>query len=753
MAMSTDPADSCGPEKFRLFQNDDFEADWVKVGERAFGRVYKVKLKLWRETCAVKRFSASVSGTSSYRRMIEEVSKTGKIKFNYIVSVYGVCSEPPAVVMEYMSSGSLDALLTTHDLMWPKKFLMIHEVTMGMNFLHSMSPPLLHLNLKPANILLDHHLHVKISDFGLIKWEEFSNNTEFIEHLTVRGNLSYIPPETFTQSCDPPGPKYDVYSFSIVMWEILTQKKAYPGANMMTVLMKVSSGKRPSVEKIPDDQPQECEALVDIMQRCWQQDSSDRPPFSDTVRETEALSELLKIPDILQPCKDKSHKLPSNAPRGFKRDPRTRSFDSGEDNSENSIIKFLSKKDFGSFKKSLRKEDISEVYGENYSLLHYTVAAGDTEAVETVLGLGAAVDSQNMSGYTPLIIAALHKLYDICALLVKNGANVNLGDNDRWTALHFAAQNGDDRIARLLLEHAAEPVPKEKDGWTPLHLAAQNGHENMVRILLPRTPMANDQEKDGRTALHMASTYGHLGIVKLLLNKGADPNKVENAGCHALHLAAEEGHFRVVRLLLESGVEVNRADNRSYSALHWASLKGHTSTCRLLLTWGADPNLRTFNGWTPLHLVALKGHPLLVPLLEEHQARVDERGENGWTPLHLACHHGQQEVVTKLLTVGANPNLAEDRGWTPLHLASHGGCFPSVLELISRGAQVNAQNGSQATPLHLAAAVGSTPIVEALLLNGAWPDLRDARGCTARELAQRGSKDEVLQVLDSKSPG
>ncbi|KAJ8391271.1 hypothetical protein AAFF_G00095380 [Aldrovandia affinis] len=716
-----DPVDSGGAEKFRLFQKDDFEVDWVKVGERTFARVYKVKLKLWREICAMKRFCTSAAESGSYRRIIEEVSKIGKIKFNYIVSVYGACSDPPAVVMEYMSSGSLDTLLSSHELMWPKKFLMIHEVTMGMNFLHSMSPPLVHLNLKPANVLLDHHLHVKISDFGLIKWEEFSNNMEFIEHLTMRGNLSYIPPETFPQNSDPPGPKYDVYSFSIVMWEILTQKKPYPGANMMTVLMRVSSGIRPSVEKIPDDKPQECAAMINIMQRCWQQESSDRPPFSDTVRDTEALSEVLKIPDVLKDCKEveKSHTLPYMLPR-FKRESSTEmSPDSAEGNSQKSIVSFLSKKDFVSFKKALTKEDLLE----------------------------------NTKGYTPLIIAVVHRQYSVCTLLANHGADVTSADADRWTALHFAAQNGDDRIVRLLLDRAAGADAEDRDGWTPLHLAAQNGHENVVRVLLPRVSAPDAREKDGRTALHLASSYGHLEIARLLLNKGADPNGTEHAGCHALHLAAEEGHYRVALLLIEGGAQVDRVDHRSYTALHWAALKGHTATCRLLLTRGADPNGRTLQGWTPLHLVALKGHPPLVLLLEEHRASVDARGESGWTPLHLACHHGQREVVSVLLTVGADPDLAEDRGWTPLHLASHAGCFPSVLQLIGRGARVNAANGSQATPLHLAAASGSGPIVQALLLNGARPDMRDAGGRTARELAQTGHKDEVLQMLDSKSPG
>lgn len=84
------------------------------------------------------------------------------MRFRYIVPIYGMCSEVTAVVMEYMSNGSLNNLLASHTLMWPKKFQMIHEASMGMNFLHSMKPPVLHLNLKTSNILLDDHLHVKV---------------------------------------------------------------------------------------------------------------------------------------------------------------------------------------------------------------------------------------------------------------------------------------------------------------------------------------------------------------------------------------------------------------------------------------------------------------------------------------------------------------------------------------------------------------------------------------------------------------
>lgn len=106
-----------------------------------------------------------------------EMSKIGRMKFNYLISIYGISKDPPALVMEYVRKGSLDNLLSSHFLMWPKKFQMIHEMTMGMNFLHSMKPSILHLNLKPANILLDDHLHVKVSQ---IIFHLFSNASELI---------------------------------------------------------------------------------------------------------------------------------------------------------------------------------------------------------------------------------------------------------------------------------------------------------------------------------------------------------------------------------------------------------------------------------------------------------------------------------------------------------------------------------------------------------------------------------------------
>ncbi|KAF3847741.1 hypothetical protein F7725_020769 [Dissostichus mawsoni] len=728
------------PGQFRNFKKDDFEADWIKVAECRFGQLYQVKLKLKGETFALKSFDTPLCATNFYRRIIEEAPNLAKVKSRYIVSIYGLCSEATAVVMEHMSNGSLNNLLASHTLMWPKKFQMIHEVSMGMNFLHSLNPPLLHLNLKTSNILLDDHLHVKISDFGLIHWKEGMSKKLFMEQLTVRGNISYIPPETFTQCPDPPGTSFDVYSFGIVMWEILTQQKPYAGCSVTTVLLHVSQGKRPSVELMPELKPPECDQMIGIMRHCWDQDLRKRPQFSDTVRETEALSDILKIPGQIQSHQNDDKSQKSDYPWLFSpihKIDLPMMPDLPTDH-KSSILSFLCKKDFGSFNQSVKREHVKTQFSGEKSLLHYTVASGDAESVEHVLSLGAEVNCTTARGFMTS---------SLCC----------------WNMVHLPPKGlrmiGQHSISLLRMAMTGLSVfcwtkelsdAREKAGWMPLHLASQNGHETVVRLLLSRLPekAVSEREAQGRTPLHLASAYGHLNIAKLLLSKGADPNAMDCSLSTALHLSAEEGHNRVVRQLMKSGVNIDSADSRGYTPLHLAALKGHTGICRQLLSNGICPNSRSLQGWTPLHLAAFRGHEATVVQLESQGGCVNAGGENGWTPLHLACYQGGPEVVAKLLEAKADPNVSEDsKGWTPLHVACTSASLQSVLHLISHHADVNALNSGKATPLHLAAQHDCKPIVNALLLNSADRTLLDSSGSTALNVAQRCEKLEIVQLL------
>ncbi|XP_075697097.1 ankyrin repeat and protein kinase domain-containing protein 1 [Rhinoderma darwinii] len=730
------------------FKKEDFENDWIPIALGGFGKVYKVRHKKWWSVYAVKCSTAFYGEpeleSTTYNNVMEEASKMEKIKFRYIVQIYGICTNPLGIVMEFMENGSLEKLIPTHTLSWQLKFRFIHEIALGMNFLHIMTPPLLHLDLKPGNILLDEHLHVKISDFGLSKWKENSTRKEYIERSAIKGTLNYIPPEVFLESSRVPGIKYDVYSYSIVIWELLTQKKPFAGNSMMTVIVKVAAGHRPPLEDISEDGPMECQQMIDLMKRCWNQDPNRRPSFSDIIVESHMLLCLVQSP--LPEHEAVGHKAEQDPLKSSAAALLNRNRDDSQPPSSTSSLSSGTE----SFLKSLLQisEDIAWMDENNFTLLHFAVAEGNFERVNHFLSLNAKVNSRTVSGSTPLILAVQRKLPDICACLIENGADVNITDEDKWSPLHFAAQGGDDRIARLLLDHGAHVDALERDDWTPLHLASQNGFENVARVLFTRQSNPNSQEIDGKTPLHVASCYGHYNIVKLLISQKADLDSKQNNHRTPLHIAADRGYFRVVQHLIQKGAHLNSVDHSQYTPLHMAAVKGKSLICKQLIKHGAHVNLKTNQGWTPLHLAIFKGHSEIIHLLKDSNAKLDAVGDMTWTPLHLAVRYCEDSIISLLLDMGADPNVAEMSGWTPLHFAVQRGSFCSVIKLIENKADVDVQNRFGWTPLHVAVLNANAAIVKTLLRANAKQNIEDSNGCTPLQLAIRNKKPNIISLLE-----
>ncbi|XP_041314112.1 ankyrin repeat and protein kinase domain-containing protein 1, partial [Pyrgilauda ruficollis] len=758
-AMGTERGGQLG--SLTVFSKEDFEDEWLKVASGGFGHVYQVKHRRWRTVYAVKCSPYLLQDSSldrtSMNCLMEEASKMEKIKFQHIVTIYGVCNSPLGIVMEYMARGSLERILPTHRMSWQLKFRVIHEMGLAMNFLHSMSPPLLHLDLKPGNVLLDGNMHVKISDFGLSKWMEQSSRMQYIESSALRGTLSYIPPEMFLQNSKPPGIKYDVYSFGIVIWEVLMQKKPYTGANMMAIIVKVAAGKRPGLELVRDDWPGECHQMVDLMKRCWDQDPKQRPSFADIPVETDVLlaliQSLVQDPENERLVRKMSHKPAiSRSQQGDKEEftfPRdTRS--GGKDPQE---VPLPAPHGEAGSPEELGPEELGRVQENGLTLLHLLVLQGNVGRVRFLLGRGAGVNGAAGGGCTPLLLAVQRRLPEICSVLIEHGADVNAADEDGWSPLHFAAQHGDDRTVRLLLDHQARVDAQEHDGWTPLHLAAQNNFENVARVLLSRQADSNTQEVDGKTALHVAACFGHVGLVKLLASQGADLERKQKNLRTPLHVAVERGKFRVVQYLLKNGISVNSLDQNHYSALHLAVVRGKYLICEKLIKYGANVELRTDKGWTPLHLASFKGHIEIIRLLKGSRARLDAKGSMDWTPLHLATRYGDEPVVSELLRCGADPNTAERSHWAPLHFAVLRGSFLSVINLLECRADVNARNKVGWTPLHLAVLKGNMAIVKTLLKAGALLDVEDIAGCTALQLAVRHQRENIITLLQEASGG
>jgi serine/threonine protein kinase len=178
-----------------------------------------------------------------------------------------------------MSLGSLQTVLFTSrlSLNFPKRISILKEIALGMNYLHSLKPPFIHRDLKSGNVLLDENLTVKVSDFGLSSIKHLDEHGDEIQGPV--GSPYYMAPEILLDK--PYDTKADVYSFSIVMWETLTNEDPYQGEfNSYDEMLEgiTFDGIRP---RIPEWFPVGVTALIT---KCWNADPSQRPSFAEILQ-------------------------------------------------------------------------------------------------------------------------------------------------------------------------------------------------------------------------------------------------------------------------------------------------------------------------------------------------------------------------------------------------------------------------------------------------------------------------------------
>ncbi|GKD26077.1 kinase RLK-Pelle-DLSV family protein, partial [Tanacetum coccineum] len=200
-------------------------SDDNKLGEGGFGPVYKGVLEEGQEI-AVKRLSkSSRQGLDEFEN---EVICIAKLQHRNLVKLLGYCmqGDETMLIYEYMPNKSLDTFifdeLSKSSLDWPLRFHIIHGIARGLLYLHQDSRHrVVHRDLKAGNILLDHHMNPKISDFGLARM--FKEHESEANTKRVVGTLGYISPEYAVNGLF--SVKSDIFSFGVLVLEIVSGKK------------------------------------------------------------------------------------------------------------------------------------------------------------------------------------------------------------------------------------------------------------------------------------------------------------------------------------------------------------------------------------------------------------------------------------------------------------------------------------------------------------------------------------------------
>ncbi len=225
--------------------------------------------------------------------------------------------------------------------------------------------------------------------------------------------------------------------------------------------------------------------------------------------------------------------------------------------------------------------------------------------------------------------------------IAKNWKDAGLGINYKWyndkALLHCAAEGGCERVIDALIKNGANIEVGDKHGNTPLHYAAVSGHIDIVNTLINKGADVNKTGGDETTPLHYAVEYSHIEVAKVLINKGAKVNVVDRVGCTPLFFAIENNLVEIAKILIDKGADVNETGEQDLSPI-------------------IDMVRRRR---TPLHLTAKKGQVEIVKVLIDKGADVNKEDENGRTLLHFAAEKGHVEIVKALIDKGADINKAD----------------------------------------------------------------------------------------------
>ncbi|KAJ9692161.1 hypothetical protein PVL29_011301 [Vitis rotundifolia] len=198
------------------------------IGKGGFGKVYSGHLSDGTQV-AVKMLSSP--STHGSKQCWTEAQLLTRVHHRNLVSLLGYCDEGPnmGLMYEYMANGNLQEYLsgTVKDasvLTWEQRLRIAIDAAQALEYLHNgCKPPIIHRDVKTANILLDEKLQAKVADFGLSRCLPPENGNSLSgDYLStaVAGTPGYLDPEYYTTS--RLNEKSDVYSFGIVLLELIT---------------------------------------------------------------------------------------------------------------------------------------------------------------------------------------------------------------------------------------------------------------------------------------------------------------------------------------------------------------------------------------------------------------------------------------------------------------------------------------------------------------------------------------------------
>ncbi|KAL3641041.1 Serine/threonine-protein kinase sty46 [Castilleja foliolosa] len=242
-----------------------------KIAAGSNGDLYKGLFQS--QDVAIKILKTECVSGEMQREFAQEVYILRKVRHKNVVQFIGACTRPPllCIVTEYMPGGSVYDFLHKQKGIFklPAILKAAIDISKGMSYLHQNN--IIHRDLKAANLLMDENEVVKIADFGVSRVQLESGVM-----TAETGTYRWMAPEVIEHK--PYNHKADVFSFGVVLWELLTGKVPYAHLSpLQAAVGVVQEGLRPTIPACTHP------LVVELLERCWKQQPSLRPEFSEII--------------------------------------------------------------------------------------------------------------------------------------------------------------------------------------------------------------------------------------------------------------------------------------------------------------------------------------------------------------------------------------------------------------------------------------------------------------------------------------
>tara|TARA_B100000963_G_scaffold356003_1_gene375328 strand:+ start:306 stop:1256 length:951 start_codon:yes stop_codon:yes gene_type:complete len=218
-----------------------------------------------------------------------------------------------------------------------------------------------------------------------------------------------------------------------------------------------------------------------------------------------------------------------------------------------------------------------------------------------------------------------------------------------------AARKGAGNYVRAFLNDGMDPNVQDIAGWTALKFAATDGNLRLVELLLDRGADFSIGDDYDTTPLMAATIFGHLDVVALLLERGDNPNSQNDSMFTPLMYASrqcERNYTEIAKLLLENGADPNLMDQIGITPLMFASMNQCNNTVKLLLEWGANPDIEDDYGKMALDH-AHHPDPTTYELINNHinEEKLLTARQNLAFSKFMNEHLGKDSIIDKYLNI------------------------------------------------------------------------------------------------------